>query len=73
MSKYIKQNSISNPSETSSKSVSSLLRERNSINLLGNKTNREKEKDTPSINPKKSRSKSTEHKTLKTNESEIIM
>ena len=53
MSKYIKQNSISNPSEASSKSVSSLLRERNSINLLGNKTNREKDKDTPLINPKK--------------------
>ena len=47
MSKYIKQNSISNPSEASSKSVSSLLRERNSINLLGNKTNREKDKDIP--------------------------
>lgn len=71
MSKNIKQNSISNTSETSSKSVNTLLTERNSIILLGNKTNREKEKDTPSINPKKSRSKSTEHKTLKTNESEI--
>jgi len=71
MSKNIKQNSISNTSETSSKSVNTLLTERNSIILLGNKTNREKEKDTPSIYPKKSRSKSTEHKTLKTNESEI--
>lgn len=71
MSKNIKQNSISNTSETSSKSVNTLLTERNSIILLGNKTNREKGKDTPSINPKKSRSKSTEHKTLKTNESEI--
>ena len=36
MSKNIKQNSISNTSETSSKSVNTLLTERNSIILLGN-------------------------------------
>ena len=71
MSKYIKQNSITNQSEISSKSVNSLPTVGTSNILLGNKTNRGKNKDTPQINQKKSLSKSTEHKTLKTNESEI--
>ena len=71
MSKQIKENSNTNPSEISSKSVNNLLTESSSILLLGNKTNREKIKDTPQSNLKKSRSKSTDHKTIKTNESEI--
>mgnify|MGYP002625500381 CR=1 FL=1 len=71
MSKHLEQNSITNSSEASSKSVNGLLTERNSIILLGNKTNRGKDEDTPATNPKKSASKSTEHKTLQTNDSEI--
>ena len=71
MSKQIKQNSIINPYKASSKSINKLHIETKIIPLLGNKTNRGKENNTPNPIPKNYRSKSTEYKTLKSKESEI--
>jgi len=71
MSKQIKQNSIINPNKTSSKSINKLHIETKIISFLGNKTNRGKENNTPNSISIKYKSKSTEHKTLKSKESEI--
>ena len=69
MSKQIKPNSIINPYETSSKSINKLYIETKIIPLLGYKMNRGKENNSPNPMQMDYKSKSTEHKKLKSKES----
>jgi len=71
MSKQIKPNSIINPFEASSKSINKLYIETKIIPLLGYKMNRGKENKSPNPIQMDYKSKSTEHKKLKSKESKI--